>query len=130
MQQNISKKVREYLPEISANDINFDTEEHPYANDLNQFIESMRVWSHTVLENAKLPVNVSEANALMTKYDLDTNVGCALQMVVELDSINKSVENQDASTAALASMKLLEAVWHSSIFRTTKDSGIHETKNS
>ena len=127
MQQNLIPKIREYLPEIDVNDLIFDNDEHPYENDLDHSIESIKIWSHTILEKAKLPIAVSEAKALTTKYGLDTNEGCALQMVVELDAVNKSIENQDASTAALASMKLLDAVWHSSILRDTNDSGIRKT---
>ena len=127
MQQNLITKIREYLPEIDVNALSFDIDEHPYENDLDQSIENIKIWSHTVLEKAKLPIAVSEAKALTTKYGLETNEGCALQMVVELDAVNKSIENKDASTAALASMKLFEAVWHSSILRDANDSGIHRT---
>ena len=127
MQQNLITKIREYLPEIDVNGLSFDIDEHPYENDLDSFTENIQIWSHTILEKAKLPIAVSEAKALTTKYGLETNEGCALQMVVELDAVNKSIENKDASTAALASMKLLDAVWHSSILRDANDSGIHKT---
>ena len=94
MQQNLIPKIREYLPEIDVNELIFDNDEHPYENDLDHSIESIKIWSHTILEKAKLPIAVSEAKALTTKYGLDTNEGCALQMVVELDAVNKSIENQ------------------------------------
>ncbi len=126
MQQTLITKIREFLPEIDVNELSFNSDEHPYENDLDHSIENIKIWSHTTLEKAKLPIAVSEAKALTTKYGLNTNEGCALQMVVELDAVNKSIENQDASTAALASMKLFEAVWHSSILRDTNDSGIHK----
>ena len=120
MQQNIAKKIREYLPEINVNEISFDADKsnQPYEKDLNQFTENIQIWSHTILEKAKLPTLAHEAKALSIKYGLESNEGCALRMVIELDAINSSLENQDAGTAALASMKLLEAVWHSSIFRS------------
>ena len=129
MQQNLTNKIHKYLPEINVNEISLDTDEQPYVKDLQQFTENIHTWSSTVLEKAQLPTAVNEAKALTTKYSLDTNEGCALQMIVELDAVNKSVENQDAATAALASMKLLQAVWHSSIFRNADDSGIHKLKN-
>lgn len=129
MQQNLTSKIHNYLPEVNVNEISFETDEQPYAKDLQQFTENIQIWSNTVLEKAQLPTAVNEAKALTTKYNLDTNVGCALQMVVELDAVTKSVENQDAATAALASMKLLEAVWRSSIFRNANDSGIHKVKD-
>lgn len=118
MQQNIAIKIREYLPEINASEINFDEKNtQPYEKDLNQFTENIKNWSHTVLEKAKLPTVVHEARALANKYGLDSDEGCALRMVIELDAINSSLENRDAGTAALASMKLLESVWYSSIYR-------------
>ena len=129
MQQNLTNKVYKYLPELNVNEISFETDEQPYTEDLQQFTENIQIWSNTVLEKAQLPTAVSEAKALTTKYGLDSNEGCALQMVVELDAVTKSVENQDAATAALASMKLLEAVWHSSIFRNDSDSDIHKVKD-
>ena len=117
MQENIAIKIREYLPEINANDISFDDDSYaPYKKDLNQFTENIQTWSHTILEKSKLPTAANEAKALVSKYGLESNEGCALRMVIELDAMNSSLENQDASTAALASMKLLDAIWHSSIF--------------
>ena len=129
MQHNLTTEIQKYLPEVNVNEISFETDEHPYTKDLQQFTENIQIWSNTVLEKAELPTAVNEARALSTKYGLDTNEGCALQMIVELYAVSKSVENQDAATAALASMKLLEAVWHSSIFRNANDSGIHKVKD-
>jgi hypothetical protein len=118
MQQNIAKKIREYLPKINANDISFDDNSSmPYEKNLNQFTENIQIWSHTILEKAKLPTAAHEAKALITKYGLECNEGCALRMVIELEAVNSSLEIHDASTAALASMKLLEAIWHSSVFQ-------------
>jgi len=125
VQENIAIKIREYLPEINANDISFDDNSSlPYAKDLTKFTESIQTWSHTILEKAKLPTVAHEAKALIAKYGIESNEGCALRMVIELDAVNSSVENHDASTAALASMKLLEAVWHSSIFQITDNINI------
>lgn len=118
IQLNIEKKIREYLPEINANDISFDDSSSlSYEKDLNKFTENIQTWSHTVLEKAKLPTAAHEAKALTTKYGLESNEGCALRMVIELEAVNSSLQVSDASTAALASMKLLEAVWHSAIFQ-------------
>lgn len=118
MQQNLAMKIREYLPEINADEIIFDEKNvNPYEQDLNQFTESIQTWSHTTLEKAKLPTTAHEAKALVTKFGLDKDEGCALRMVIELESMQKSLEHQDATTAALASMKLLESVWSSSIFK-------------
>ena len=132
IQQNIAIKIREYLPEINANDISFDDSNSlPYVKDLTQFTDNIQNWSHTVLEKAKLPTAAHEAKALTTKYSLECNEGCALRMVIELDAVNSSLQIGDASTAALASMKLLEAVWHSSIFQVEeKSSAIQENTNS
>ncbi|MEM7401722.1 MAG: hypothetical protein AAF304_07220 [Pseudomonadota bacterium] len=130
MQQDIAKAVHSYLPEINASELNFDVEqeEHAYANDLNQFIEKIQSWSHSILEEAKLPTAANEAKALTTKYSMDSNEGCALHMVVELDSINKSIEQNDATTVALASMKLVDAIWHSAIFRSTEQKADNANK--
>jgi len=119
MHQHIEKKIREYLPEINANELSFDdTDSHPYENNLKQFSENIQIWSHTILEKAKLPTLAHEAKPLTHKYSIESDEGCALRIVVELDALKSSVENRDAGTAALASMKLLENVWYSSIFRT------------
>jgi hypothetical protein len=125
-------KIREYLPEINANDISFDDSSSLlYGKDLNQFTENIQIWSHTVLEKAKLPTAAHEAKALTTKYGLECNEGCALRMVIELDAVKSSLQMRDASTAALASMKLLEAVWHSSVFQVESSQGaIQENTNS
>lgn len=119
MQQNIAQSVQAYLPEINAGELNLDEEKYTqaYADGLKQFSEKIHSWSHAVLEKAKLPTTPHEAKALTTKYKLDCNEGCALHMVIELDSMKKSIAQNDATTAALASMKLADAVWHSSIFR-------------
>ena len=132
IQQNIAMKIREYLPEINANDISFDDNSSlPYEKDLNQFTENIQIWSHTILEKAKLPTAAHEAKALITKYGLECNEGCALRMVLELDAVNRSLEIRDASTAALASMKLLEAVWHSSVFQVeSNQDAIQESTSS
>lgn len=123
MQQNIAIKIREYLPEINASEISFDEKNtQPYDKDLKQFTESIQNWSHSVLEKAKLPTAAHEARALAIKYGLESDEGCALRMVIELDAINSSLENRDAGTAALASMKLLESIWYSSIFRVASQS--------
>ena len=126
MQSNIVTKIQEYLPEIDATELSLDadTNSHAHAQNLHDFNESIQTWSYNILENAKLPNNAHEAKALVTKYDLTTNEGCALRMIIELSSINKSLANKDAVTAALASMKLLEAVWSSSLLRDDeKDNG-------
>ena len=65
----------------------------PYEKDLNQFTENIQIWSHTILEKAKLPTVANEAKALAIKYGLDSDEGCALRMIIELDAINSSLEN-------------------------------------
>jgi len=119
MQQDLATAVHSYLPEINASEINLDEQSvnQNYISGLNQFTEKVHSWSHAVLDKAKLPTTPHEAKALTTKYKLNSNEGCALHMVIELDSIKKSIAQNDASTAALACMKLADAVWHSSIFR-------------
>gem|GEM_PF-2223690 len=118
MQQNHIAKINEYLPEINAETLNFDLQDsEPYEQVLNNFTESILSWSHTVLEKAKLPIAAHEARALTTKYGLDKEEGCALRAVIELEALNKSIAIQDATTATLASMKLLESLWYSSLFR-------------
>ncbi len=131
MQQDLASAVHSYLPEINASEINLDDENHNqnYVDSLNQFNEKVQSWSHAVLEKAKLPTSANEAKALTTKYSLDSNEGCALHMVIELDSINKSIAQNDATTAALASMKLADAVWHSSIFRNLDEEKIEAVES-
>jgi len=118
IQQQIATMICEYLPEINGNEISIDEgNAHLYEKDLNQFTQSIQNWSYTVLEKAKLPTLTHEANLLINKYSVETDEGCALRMVIELDALNISLKNRDAGTAALASMKLLENIWYSSIFR-------------
>ena len=118
-QQHIEKIIREHLLKISGNEINsYESTTHSFENDLNQFTKSIQNWSHTVLEKAKLPTLAHEANPLINKYSVESDEGCALRIVIELDALNISLKNRDAGTAALASMKLLENIWYSSIFRT------------
>ena len=121
IQKHIAMKIREYLPEINASEINFDEKStQPYAENLKHFTESILTWSHTILEKAKLPTLAHEAKPLAYKYNIESDEGCALRMVIELDALNNSLTNRDAGTAALASMKLLENIWYSSIFRIDK----------
>jgi len=121
MQQHIAMKIREYLPEINASEINFDEKStQPYEENLKHFTESILTWSHTILEKAKLPTLAHEAKPLTNKYSIESDEGCALRMIIELDALNSSLTNRDAGTAALASMKLLENVWYSSIFKIEK----------
>jgi len=122
IQQHIANKIREYLPEIHAEDISFDENAvQPNIKDLKKFSDSIQTWSHTVLEKEKLPTLAHEAQPLINKYSIETDEGCALRMVIELNSLNMSLKNKDAGTAALASMKLLEHIWNSSIFRIDQD---------
>lgn len=125
IQQHLAIKIREYLPEIHAEDISFDEGvAQPHLNDLKQFTESIQTWSHTVLEKEKLPTLAHEAQPLVNKYSIETDEGCALRMVIELNALNTSLQNKDAGTAALASMKLLEHVWNSSIFRINQETTV------
>ncbi|QMU61910.1 MAG: hypothetical protein GKR92_09450 [Gammaproteobacteria bacterium] len=131
MQQQIAMKIREYLPEINASEINFDEKDlQPYEDNLKQFTESILTWSHTILEKAKLPTLAHEAKPLVNKYSIDSDEGCALRMVIELDALNSSLANRDAGTAALASMKLLENVWYSSIFKIDAKQNTKRVKKS
>lgn len=143
IQQHLANKIREYLPEIHAEDLSFDEgQAQPHFNDVKSFTESIQTWSHTVLEKQKLPTLAHEAQPLINKYSIETDEGCALRMVVELNVINTSLKNKDAGTAALASMKLLDHIWNSSIFRidqatstakessATKNAPIKETSTS
>lgn len=118
-QQHIEKTIREHLLKINGNEISFyESNTHPLEKDLNQITKNIQNWSHTVLGKAKLPTLAHEANPLINKYSVETDEGCALRIVIELDALNISLKNRDAGTAALASMKLLENIWYSSIFRT------------
>ncbi|MEJ2116005.1 MAG: hypothetical protein P8X88_08190 [Gammaproteobacteria bacterium] len=118
MQQHIEMKIHEYLPEINAIDLSFDNKNtNSYEDELKKFTERIQTWSHNILEKAKLPITSHEAKLLIQKYSVESDEGCALRMIVELDSLTSSLENRDAGTAALASMKLLENIWYSSIFR-------------
>ncbi|MFK7815941.1 MAG: hypothetical protein AB8B92_06355 [Gammaproteobacteria bacterium] len=122
LQQHIANKIREYLPEVHAEDISFDEGVmQPHANDLKKFSDSIQTWAHTVLEKEKLPTLAHEAQPLVNKYNIETDEGCALRMVIELNALNTSLQNNDAGTAALASMKLLEHVWSSSIFKVSQE---------
>ena len=47
-----------------------------------------------------------------------------------MDALNSSLENRDAGTAALASMKLLENVWYSSIFKKDQQQNTQKVKTS
>ena len=88
MQQHIEMKIREYLPEINANELSFDdANTHLYENELKQFSENIQTWSHTILEKAKLPTLAHEAKPLTHKYSIESDEGCALRMVVELDAL-------------------------------------------
>lgn len=130
IQQHIATKILEYLPEINANDICFDdNSKQPYLSDLKQFSETIQTWSHTVLEKQRLPTLAHEAQPLINKYSVETDEGCALRMVIELDALNISVKNNDAGTSALASMKLLELVWNSSIFRLKEETTAKKNTN-
>ncbi len=125
IQQHITKKIREYLPEIQAEDISFDESAvQPHLSDLKQFSDSIQTWAHTILEKEKLPTLAHEAQPLINKYNIETDEGCALRMVIELNALNTSLHNNDAGTAALASMKLLEHIWSSSIFRLDQDTTV------
>lgn len=118
-QQHIEKTIREHLLKINGNEISFyESTTHPFEKDLNQLTKNIQNWSHTVLGKAELPTLAHEANPLINKYSVETDEGCALRIVIELDALNISLKNRDAGTAALASMKLLENIWYSSIFRT------------
>jgi len=132
MHQHIAMKIREYLPEINASEINFDQKsaQPSYEENLKHFTESILTWSHTILERAKLPTLAHEAKPLTNKYSIESDEGCALRMVIELDALNSSLENRDAGTAALASMKLLENVWYSSIFKKDQQQNTQKVKTS
>ncbi len=117
MQQNVISEIQQWLPEIDPCQIeltNGPTEEK-HQKDLNEIAEYIHAWAIPALEKAKLPITPHEAKALLEKYPASSNEGCALHVVLELDALHASISNTDANTAALASMKLFEAIWQHAI---------------
>ncbi len=117
MQDNVIKEVPQWLPEIDPCQIELanGSVEESYCQDLNEITEKVRTWAMDVLEKANLPSAANEAKALLGKYDVNSSKGCALHAVIELDAMDASIHNTDANTAAIASMKLFEAIWQHTV---------------
>lgn len=130
MQQNAISEVQQWLPEIDPCQIELanGSVEGGYRQNLNQITEKIRTWAMDVLEKANLPSAPNEAKALLEKYDVDSNEGCALHVVIELDAMDASIHNTDANTAAITGMKLFEAIWQHAV--TTMHQGNADKKES
>lgn len=117
MQQNVISEIQQWLPEIDPCQIELTNglTEEKHQKDLNEIAENIHAWAIPALEKAELPITPHEAKALLEKYPASSNEGCALQVIIEIDALQASISNTDANTAALAGMKLFDAIWQHAI---------------
>jgi len=117
MQQNTISEIQRWLPEIDPCQIQLTdgSMEEKYQKDLTGIAKNIHAWSISVLEKADLPIAPHEVKTLLKEYPASSNEGCALQVIIEIDALQASISNTDANTAALAGMKLFDAIWQHAI---------------
>ncbi len=124
MHQNTIDQVSSWLPKLEASKVDLTSANDEFEQAFDKSIEQIHSWAATILQKNNLPSSVNEAKALLKKYEPDSEEGSALRCIVELDAMQVSVNIGDASTAAITSMKLLEAIWQHAI--TKKDEPIEK----
>ncbi len=117
MQKNIVNEVKQWLPDIDACQVELlnNSIEEKHQQKLEQIKEKIYTWARTVLEDAKLPSTAQEAKSIIHKYDASSDEGCALNVLIELESMQTSIQNKDSNTTAITSMKLFDALWNHAI---------------
>ena len=131
MQQRKHSNIQQWLPEINPCKIEFesDSTEKIYRQELNKITEKIHAWAISILEKANLPSTSHEAKKLLGKYDTNSNEGCALHVVIELDAMQASIRNTDANTAAITGMKLFEAIWKRELVKINQPNQRHSKQN-
>lgn len=117
MDQNAINEVAQWLPDLDPCEIDLSTSptEENYQIQLIDITENIHAWAISVLEKASLPIASNEVNTLIDKYDVSTDEGCALHILVELEAMRTSLKNTDANTAVITGMKVFEAIWKRAI---------------
>lgn len=117
MDQNAINEVAQWLPDLDPCeiDLSMDSIEDTYNKYLINITENIHAWAISVLEKASLPIASNEVNTLIDKYDISTDEGCALHILVELDAMRSSLKNADANTSVITGMKVFEAIWKRAI---------------
>ncbi len=138
MEQNAINEIAQWLPEIDPCQIDLTSgpSDNEYHKQLTSITEDIHAWAISILEKASLPIASNEVNTLIDKYDISSDEGCALHVLVELDAMRTSLKQTDANTAVITGMKVFEAIWKraiAKIHQTTpqeEDRGpIHESTN-
>ena len=117
MEQNAINEVTQWLPDLDPCeiDLSMDSIEDTYHKNLINITENIHAWAISVLEKASLPIASNEVNTLIDKYDISSDEGCALHILVELDAMRSSLKNTDANTSVITGMKVFEAIWKRAI---------------
>lgn len=122
MEQKNIYGVKQWLPELvpCQIDLTSPSVEHKYQEELINITENIHAWAISVLEEASLPITSNEINTLIDKYDVSTDEGCALHILLELSALRASIKNTDPGTAIIAGMKIIEALWQNNITNINK----------
>lgn len=119
-------EIQQWLPAIDPCSIELSSNKKDTSsyNTPKLVCENIYTWAVSMLEKAKLSTNPKKIKPLLKKHDADSDEGCALRIVMEYEAMHASLENNDANTAAITGMKMLEILWLRVITKN-KDTYVH-----
>ncbi len=77
--------------------------------------ENIYNWAISQLEKAKLPTDSKKIRPILNDYEVTSDEGCALRIILEYDAMQASLKNNDANTAVITGMKIFEMLWQRAI---------------
>lgn len=123
-------EIQDWLPSIDPDSVELASDISKSGNFSNAYTISKRIhsWAISVLEKEKLPTSPKEITAILNDYKNTSTEGCALHVVLEHEAIHASLKNNDANTAAIAGMKILDSLWQRAISKN-KDANSVQNNN-
>jgi len=121
-------EIQQWLPAIDPSSIelsNKTTSINNYSNS-KEVSKNIHAWATSMLEKAKLPTDPKKIKPILDKHDANSDTACALNIVLEYEAMQACLSNNDANTAAITGMKMLETLWQRAI---EKDKGVSDTND-
>ena len=94
-------EIQRCLPSIDPNSIELASS----TANTNSYLSTQEVseniynWAISQLEKAKLPTDSKKIRPILNDYEVTSDEGCALRIILEYDAMQASLKNNDANTA-------------------------------
>ena len=123
-------EIQQWLPSIDpcSIELSYNSEDaNSYASPI-AVGENIYSWAISMLEKVKLPTDPEKIKPILDQHEVSSDEGCALNIVIEYEAMLASLKNNDANTAAITSMKMLEMLWQRAVTKN-KVSVKHQEKD-